>query len=100
MDTKILGTIGASFVASLVSSFFGILKIANDSKIKIENLDRQIDDLKKEFIQFKSETDQKVLLNQAEFISRKEFEMFLREIANINRNVEKLNDKIDRLNLK
>ncbi|MGL5723416.1 hypothetical protein [Cetobacterium sp.] len=100
MDTKILSTIGASFVASLVSSFLGILKIANDSKIKIESLDSQVEELKREFIRFKSETDQKVLLNQAEFISRKEFEMFLREIANINRNVEKLNDKIDRLNLK
>lgn len=100
MDSKVIGAIISSLVASLVGSFFTAMKIASDNKLKIDNINRQVDDLKNQMISIKLDMDQKVLMNQAEFISRKEFEMFLKVIENIDKNVSRLNDKFDELNSK
>lgn len=100
MDSKVIGAIISSLIASLVGSFFTAMKIASDNKLRIDNLNHQIDDIKNQMISIKLDMDQKVIMNQAEFVSRKEFEMFLRVIENIDKNVSRLNDKIDQLSSK
>lgn len=92
-NEQIIGTIVTSVIGSIVASIIAIIKTTNTNKAEVEKSNMKLESLKEEMNQL----NLKVNDTRNEFVTRKEFEMFIKSIDKIDRNIERINDKLDSL---